>query len=204
MFRINVSWGDSDGDGVNDNEDAFPNDASETTDSDGDGIGDNADANPANPLVPNTQLTVGMSMSGFGNWFDQMVIVVDDDVKIGPDGFGPGASVWAGSDGTMDSHYAAAGYTTGNRTSATGDMVYPVVLTPDTPVQVVFGKSTGYTDTTASLVFGFAGEEDEIVLQPNHQATALQSNPENHTTQMVELMMIQDGDVYKSLSTALK
>ena len=37
---------DSDSDGVFDNLDAFPNDASETTDSDGDGVGDNADAFP--------------------------------------------------------------------------------------------------------------------------------------------------------------
>ena len=37
---------DSDNDGVNDDEDAFPNDASETADSDSDGTGDNADAFP--------------------------------------------------------------------------------------------------------------------------------------------------------------
>jgi hypothetical protein len=37
---------DTDGDGVGDNGDAFPNDASETTDTDGDGVGDNADAFP--------------------------------------------------------------------------------------------------------------------------------------------------------------
>ncbi len=37
---------DSDGDGVEDNADAFPNDANETTDTDGDGVGDNADAFP--------------------------------------------------------------------------------------------------------------------------------------------------------------
>lgn len=37
---------DSDGDGVSDANDAFPNDASETADSDGDGVGDNADAFP--------------------------------------------------------------------------------------------------------------------------------------------------------------
>lgn len=37
---------DSDGDGVDDNSDAFPNDSTETTDSDGDGVGDNADAFP--------------------------------------------------------------------------------------------------------------------------------------------------------------
>ena len=33
---------DSDGDGVLDGQDAFPNDASETADSDNDGVGDNA------------------------------------------------------------------------------------------------------------------------------------------------------------------
>ena len=37
---------DSDNDGVNDDEDAFPNDASETVDSDNDGVGDNADVFP--------------------------------------------------------------------------------------------------------------------------------------------------------------
>ena len=37
---------DSDGDGVNDNVDAFPNDPTETVDSDGDGIGDNSDPSP--------------------------------------------------------------------------------------------------------------------------------------------------------------
>ena len=37
---------DTDGDGVDDNADAFPNDASETMDADGDGVGDNADAFP--------------------------------------------------------------------------------------------------------------------------------------------------------------
>ena len=37
---------DSDGDGVTDANDAFPNDATETADADGDGVGDNADAFP--------------------------------------------------------------------------------------------------------------------------------------------------------------
>ncbi len=37
---------DTDGDGVGDNGDAFPNDASEDTDTDGDGVGDNGDAFP--------------------------------------------------------------------------------------------------------------------------------------------------------------
>ena len=40
---------DTDGDGVGDNSDAFPNDPSETADSDGDGVGDNSDAFPSDP-----------------------------------------------------------------------------------------------------------------------------------------------------------
>lgn len=41
---------DSDGDGVPDSQDAFPNDPNETTDSDGDGVGDNSDAFPNDAL----------------------------------------------------------------------------------------------------------------------------------------------------------
>jgi hypothetical protein len=40
---------DTDGDGVGDNADAFPDDPSETVDSDGDGVGDNSDAFPNDP-----------------------------------------------------------------------------------------------------------------------------------------------------------
>ena len=40
---------DTDGDGVPDSQDAFPNDPTETVDSDGDGVGDNADAFPNDP-----------------------------------------------------------------------------------------------------------------------------------------------------------
>lgn len=40
---------DSDGDGLGDNADEFPNDPTETSDLDGDGVGDNADAFPNNP-----------------------------------------------------------------------------------------------------------------------------------------------------------
>lgn len=40
---------DSDGDGVTDQDDDFPNDPGETTDSDGDGVGDNGDTAPEDP-----------------------------------------------------------------------------------------------------------------------------------------------------------
>jgi hypothetical protein len=45
---------DSDGDGVPDNQDAFPNDPNETLDTDGDGEGNNADADDDNDGMPDT------------------------------------------------------------------------------------------------------------------------------------------------------
>jgi hypothetical protein len=48
-YIIEVMAPDSDGDGVPDDEDAFPNDPSEWADSDGDGHGDNGDAFPSDP-----------------------------------------------------------------------------------------------------------------------------------------------------------
>ena len=47
-----VTAPDSDGDGVPDNEDAFPNDPAETTDTDGDGIGNNADTDDDGDTMP--------------------------------------------------------------------------------------------------------------------------------------------------------
>jgi len=61
---------DSDGDGVADSADAFPNDASETTDSDGDGVGDNADAFPNDPTqttAPTRTLNPQVVFSSFTN-----------------------------------------------------------------------------------------------------------------------------------------
>ncbi|MEL0267446.1 MAG: helix-turn-helix domain-containing protein, partial [Candidatus Poseidoniales archaeon] len=49
---------DADGDGVDDNTDAFPNDASETLDSDGDGVGTNADQ------CPETDTNVTVDVNG--------------------------------------------------------------------------------------------------------------------------------------------
>ncbi len=43
VVNITVNSPDTDGDGVIDSEDAFPNDATETIDTDGDGVGNNAD-----------------------------------------------------------------------------------------------------------------------------------------------------------------
>ena len=57
---------DSDGDGVGNNGDAFPNDATETADSDGDGVGNNADVFPNDATE-----TADADGDGVGNNADQ-------------------------------------------------------------------------------------------------------------------------------------
>ncbi len=57
---------DSDGDGIGDNEDAFPNDANETKDTDGDGVGDEADYAPKDPEVTKKDDLTGEASPGFG------------------------------------------------------------------------------------------------------------------------------------------
>jgi len=52
-------WKDSDGDGVGDNTDVFPNDSNEWSDLDNDGIGDNSDKNPS------VNLSISVSIEKF-------------------------------------------------------------------------------------------------------------------------------------------
>jgi len=72
-----TEWEDTDGDGVGDNADAFPNDPTETTDTDGDGVGDNADAFPNDPTE-----TTDTDGDGVGNNADD-----DDDGDTMPDDY---------------------------------------------------------------------------------------------------------------------
>jgi len=76
-------WDDTDGDGVGDNADDFPNDPNETIDTDGDGVGDNADAFPNDPGE-----TIDTDGDGTGNNADldddgDGVADVDDDYPLG-------------------------------------------------------------------------------------------------------------------------
>ncbi len=70
---------DSDGDGISDNADAFPNDPNEWEDSDGDGVGDNSDVYPNDP----------------NEWADSD----GDGVGDNADTFPNDATEWADSDG---------------------------------------------------------------------------------------------------------
>jgi subtilisin family serine protease len=75
---------DSDGDGVGDIDDAFPNDPDETADTDGDGIGDNGDAFPLAPArvtllgtMSGTKFCVDGSGTVKQKFVDAVTIIVD-------------------------------------------------------------------------------------------------------------------------------
>ena len=88
-----VSFGatlvDSDGDGVGDNSDAFPNDATETVDTDGDGVGDNSDAfpNDATETVDTDGDGVGDNSDAFPTDATETVDTDGDEVGDNSDAF---------------------------------------------------------------------------------------------------------------------
>lgn len=63
-YSVFIPFIDSDGDGVTDDDDAYPYDENETADSDGDGVGDNSDAFPNNnaPVVSNVNISPELAL----------------------------------------------------------------------------------------------------------------------------------------------
>ncbi|MDQ8180306.1 putative Ig domain-containing protein [Pelagicoccus sp. SDUM812005] len=75
---------DTDSDGVGDNADAFPNDPTETTDTDGDGVGDNSDAFPNDPNE-----SVDTDEDGIGDNADNCPTIANDaQIDVNGDGYG--------------------------------------------------------------------------------------------------------------------
>ncbi len=100
IFFDEFGAGDSDNDGVNDDQDAFPNDASETTDSDNDGVGDNADAfpNDASETADSDNDGVGDNADEFPNNASETVDSDNDGVGDNTDAFPNDASETVDSD----------------------------------------------------------------------------------------------------------
>ena len=92
---------DSDGDGVFNENDAFPNDATETVDSDADGVGDNGDAFPsdATETVDSDADGVGDNADVFPNDATETLDSDGDEVGDNADAFPNDASETMDSDG---------------------------------------------------------------------------------------------------------
>ena len=88
---------DSDGDGVPDSEDAFPDDPTESTDSDGDGVGDNADEFPDDPNE-----SADSDGDGVGDNADAFPDDPTETVDTDGDGIGDNADPDDDNDGVPD------------------------------------------------------------------------------------------------------
>jgi hypothetical protein len=91
---------DTDGDGVGNNADVFPNDASETADTDGDGVGDNGDAFPANAAesIDTDSDGVGDNADAFPNNVSETTDTDGDGVGDNTDAFPTDATETADTD----------------------------------------------------------------------------------------------------------
>ena len=104
LLRINYSSSstfiDSDGDGVEDSLDAFPNDVNETADSDNDGVGDNADAfpNDVNETADSDNDGVGDNADAFPNDVNETADSDNDGVGDNADAFPNDVNETADSD----------------------------------------------------------------------------------------------------------
>jgi hypothetical protein len=96
-----TEWADADDDGVGDNSDAFPNDSSETADTDGDGVGDNADAfpNDANEFLDSDGDGWGDNSDDFPNDANETSDADGDGVGDNADAFPWDPTETADSDG---------------------------------------------------------------------------------------------------------
>ena len=97
---------DSDSDGVGDNSDAFPNDATETVDTDNDGVGDNSDAFPddASESLDSDGDGTGDNADAFPNDASETLDTDGDGVGDNNDAFpeNPSEAVDSDSDGIGD------------------------------------------------------------------------------------------------------
>ncbi len=74
---------DSDGDGVVDSKDAFPDNPHETMDSDGDGVGDNADFYPNDPNISVHTITV--NVEGLAESESVVLSIADQELTVNAD-----------------------------------------------------------------------------------------------------------------------
>ena len=157
---------DSDGDGVPDEEDAFPNDPTESVDSDNDGIGDNSDPDPNSPNSPLS--TIELIVNGS---FEDTAIIPTRFVQLDPSQV-PG---WNSNGNALE--FWADGFLgfesiDGNQFAELNalDWQQTVTATPGSTLQWSFYHRGRRTTDTVNLSIGAPGDEvfiDSFSTSPN-------------------------------------
>ena len=182
---------DSDNDGVNDDEDAFPNDHTETVDTDGDGVGDNADAFPNDPnFVNDGTFDEATSTTWYGNAYNPVNGVNQADIGAAGNPWDVNLSgyvnVKAGADYTLSFDVTGADRTI---VAGIGQSVYPylghtdtVTVSAETQTIVmhltakVDGDGTGFGGDRTRVIFDMGADTgavsiDNVVLTAGHTGT---------------------------------
>ena len=140
---------DTDGDGVVDSADAYPNDANETNDTDGDGVGDNADYYPTNPdmwaMPQSFTLDTDQLVGSAGN----DVFTADDVSQVNPT---TGVVTTYNTFGSLDSLDGGLGDDTLNIVSVSA------INTTTAVAHSVTGIETVNITVTAPLSNSFSGD----------------------------------------------
>lgn len=115
----NLALPDSDGDGINDGDDAFPNDPNEFVDTDGDGVGNEADTDDDGdgvrdedddfPLDPTRSMDIDSDGDGVSDARDAFPNDPTESADTDSDGVGNGADEDDDGDGTPDAEEERVG-----------------------------------------------------------------------------------------------
>ncbi|MFK8030116.1 MAG: PA14 domain-containing protein [Gammaproteobacteria bacterium] len=169
---------DSDGDGVPDNLDAFPNDPNETTDSDNDGVGDNADAFPNDPneTADSDGDGVGDNADAFPNDPSETTDSDNDGVGDNADAFpnDPAETADSDSDGVGDNADAFPNDPTETTDSDNDGVGDNSDAFPNDPTETQDSDGDGFGDNIDSTPTG------------GSNVTPLPQAPRNSTTLIVE------------------
>jgi hypothetical protein len=171
MVRGAASNPDTDGDGVSDNDDAFPLDPTESVDSDGDGVGDNSDAFPLNSTE-----SVDSDGDGVGDNSDAFPLNSTESVDSDGDGVGdnsdafplnPTESVDSDGDGVGDN----------------ADLIDSSILTPTVIIQ---GMDSGVVNTVNSSGISLA----DLILYADFNCSEDAKNHGNYVSCMAKYLNV--------------
>ncbi|MDA8535436.1 hypothetical protein N9K70_07390, partial [Pseudomonadales bacterium] len=182
---------DTDKDGVGDNADAFPNDATETLDTDDDGVGDNKDAFPNNPAESSD--TDGDKV---GDKADAFPTNSAETVDTDGDGTGNNADLDDDDDGFTDAEEVAAGTDPLSASSCPGCFSFDI----DDD-----GEAKALTDGLLVIrhLFGFSGEALTAGAMGNNAKRTTPADIAVYLTNAVTELDIDGDDEAKALTDGL-
>lgn len=170
---------DTDEDGVGDNADVFPADPSETADSDADGVGDNADVFPANPSE-----TKDSDLDGVGDNADVFPNDPTETADSDADGVGDNTDIFP-TDPTETNDTDGDGIGDNSDPTPNGELESPQKLT-----QLVV--NTELTNSTLSLSWNQANAVSYRVLLIDGNHTPTEIITSELTYSFTDLELIQD------------